>query len=79
MLNKGDLVKIETLGEEPRYGAIVFLGEEGKHVSICLHEEGDIKAQFDEHRVIEQPNDSLAQPSPHVTEPSTCSGDTVDI
>ncbi len=78
MLSEGDPVKIETLGGESYYGIVIHVGEAGKHIAICRHEEGDIKAQFDEHHVVLLPNDSLEQPLPVVEVPGTSSGDTID-
>lgn len=85
MLSKGDAVKIETPGGETYYGTVVHLGEDGKHIGVCRHDEEDIKKQFMENPSFmsledlwRTPNDSLEQPSPLVEVPSTSSGDTID-
>lgn len=77
MLNKDDRVKIETLEGEVYYGVVVYTSEEGRHVGICRHDEEGIHGEFDKSWDI-QKSDSLEQPSPLVTVPSTSSGDTID-
>ena len=46
-MRKGDVVKLEVPNEEPVYGHITRVVDEGKHVCVCRHDEEEAKAQFE--------------------------------
>ena len=46
--SKDDFVKVVSPGGDYRYGYISETAEAGEHVSICFHEEGESKVEFDE-------------------------------
>ena len=46
-MKEGDAVKLEVPNEEPVYGHITRIMDEGKHVCVCRHREEAAKEQFE--------------------------------
>ena len=43
----GDPVKLEVPGEKPKYGHIIRIDLEGRHIGICCHGEEAAKGAFE--------------------------------
>lgn len=43
----GDVAKVEVPHQEPVYGHITRVAAEGKHISICRHDEEEAKTEFE--------------------------------
>jgi len=46
--NKDDYVKVVVPGGDYRYGYILDTDEGGDHISVCFHDEGESKVEYDE-------------------------------